>query len=134
MLVVTEIKIMDVNKSSIEIFSFDPLCVKARAFTVGAEPIEEDVIIKKEVIEGDEYVLPNGRRLVIGHSQTVRDALGIPITTFNILKTSNKKLLAESMKQQDEICRYQKLTLYYADLSFWGRLKLLWTGFKQEDL
>lgn len=129
MIYVTEIVLKEIDRNSVEFCPDGTFTAIARGLDFAAIP--EQIFAKKEIIYGDMFTLPDGRRLIIGLSRQVRDVLGIPLKAWLNMRKENEKYLDEAIKYRTKISKYQRL---FAHLSFWGRLKLLWTGFKNETI
>lgn len=131
---VENVKLTEIYNSSIELSSIkNPDFLRA----VTTEEKPRQIEVKKELIYAEEYVTPQGRRFRIGLSEQARNALGIPLQGWQDMKRANENLLGniqyyrtENRKYEKEIEKYKKCISYHSNLSFWGRVKLVWQGFK----
>jgi len=123
---VEKVILTEIDRSSIELQSIDNPDF-LRAVTAGEEPTKIEV--KREIVYADIYITPDGRRFSIGLSEQVRNALGIPLEAWKTMKEANENLLDNIQYQRREIEKYKKFISYHINLSFWGRIKLIWQGF-----
>ena len=126
MLVVTDVQIVDIDKNSYEFFKYKPV-LWGRVME-GEMPTEETVKVKRELIEGERYILPTGRQLIIGLSERVRNALGIPLQVWNLMKNQNEEFRLFQVRLLQANTKYQQDIKKYETLSFRGRLKFLFRG------
>lgn len=131
---VENVKLTEIYNSSIELCSINNPDFLS-AVTIGEEPIQIEV--KKEIVYADEYTTPDGRHFRIGFSEQARNALGIPLEAWKNMQHENENLYnniafyrVEIEGYRKDIDKYRKFISYHINLSFWGRVKLVWQGFK----
>lgn len=134
MIAIIEVRMVDIDEDSMEFISHQSPTGRYTAKDLETSATTE-IEVSREIIEGVDYYLPGGKILTIGLSKDVREKLGIPIEAFNNMlkkvvsyenqvRGLNNRVMKYDKKLSDA---REKLTVYRY-LSFWQRLKFLFTG------
>ena len=122
MKIITDIKVIDVDRDVYEILHCKPYetlpCYKNGAF----EPTTATDI--KELIRGKTFINYQGETIVVGWSKQVEDLLEVPISSLD-------KLVSDESKRREEILSLQRRLNNYNNIRFFKRL---WRVLKGEKL
>lgn len=98
----------------------------------GDGKVEEKIVIR-ELIRGEIFTNHRGEKLVIGWSNNVQEALGMPFHAFSTMNTevSHQK---DTIRYLDSENKYLKSEIQsIKSMKFLGRLKALLFGYKKEQ-
>ena len=90
----------------------------------------EPIAISTEEVQGQEFINDNGERVVIGMTQVVQDAIGLPMETF---ENMNRTLRGQSWDLKRAREQFEDLRQALASMNFWGRLHFLFLGKRYYD-
>ena len=118
MLVIEDIKILDVDRNELELACYNPKSMYD--FNVKYDR-EIDKEVKREWIRGGVFKIPGGKELCIGMSKQVQEVLGYPM---EVLETMRGNI---SWYNQRWVEHREYLSLY-KNMSLFKRLKFLFLG------
>lgn len=107
MLVVTDIKVIEVDQSRWYIDRMRGPVIRPYRDDDGYEPVE----VTREMIEGKVFKSVDGREICIGMSKQVQDAIGLPLEVFDnlmsIIRDQHTQInqLATGKKLNAKLCR-----------------------------
>ena len=116
MIVIESIKTMEVDRDEWEIYHYGP--------TMNRVPCNSECMesVTSEMIRGRTFVNAHGRRVCIGMSKQVQDAIGLPARAFENMSEhiENSNILINAMKKRIE--SFQNMNLLGRILFVFGYL------------
>ena len=119
MIVIKNIDLFEIARERVEISINQKIC----ACDPGAKPTFNT--IENEIINGERFYLPDGRKIIIGWSQQVRDAIGIPLTIFGNMRNEIDGIEKEKFNLSVSLRKSKAELTTFKTMNFWNRLKFL---------
>lgn len=120
MICVTEIKVVDVERDFLWLAHMENMPPIAEIMNSAPKEYAE---VKKEIIQGEQFVNAYGQRFCIGMSKQVREAIGLPFEVF-------KNMHGEIEQLQDANAGRQERIVKFNAASFWKRLWYVLNGYQ----
>lgn len=124
MLIVKNIEIIEVDRDPWEIVSLTRPFQAIKVFNPGKnrpERIAENIF--REMIQGQRFIRPDGQELLIGCSRQAEEIIGIQYEAWGNMSEVREMTRGQLRKAEKELSDLKQLT-------FWKRLKALFTGIK----
>ena len=116
MIVVTDIKIAEVERDYFEFYKYQPPSYWV-SNPVHLEPIDQSIEIER--VYGQRfYTGKGGKEVVIGLCKDAQEALGLPMDCFESLSNENAQLIDKSAILSGQVHLYRNMSL-------WKRIKFL---------
>ena len=124
MLIVKNIEIIEVERDPWEILSLTKPYQAIEVFNPGKntpEHIETNAF--REMIQGQRFVRPDGKELLIGCSRQAEEIIGIQYESWGNMSEAWEGTRTQLRKAEKELADIRQMT-------FWMRLKALFKGIK----
>lgn len=124
MIVVTDIKYMVCQEDQLRIAYMEKQPISVFGFNHEVEKIN----VTNEVIRGRYFVNNKGDEVCLSYKKDIQDLLGLPFEVFENLSNDIKILQGLNFKITKEKDKEEAKLKTFLNMSFWDRLKFLFTG------
>ena len=134
MILIKNIEILSIDENTIDVYECDPEQLKAKSYIkydrksranqdqfIGIESVK----FKRETIIGQRFKNSYGTDVVIGMSEQVQKALGLPFDYFEKMQDTITCLEYDKRNLKYNIEKLEKNLTEYKTMTFWKRLKFL---------
>lgn len=127
MLLIRKVEYIDVPSDVYKIYDFFDDDDNIPLYAGQKDLIHNIMDVEQEIVRGVRYFNDKGKEICIGIPKEIQGILGLPFSDFNRLENNLKVFRTENKKIRQELNSVTSELDEFKTMSFWKRLKFLFT-------